>query len=132
MSLAQRLREARIAKNYTYGELARLAGISSRQTVYNIEAGRQVASIEQVAKLAAALGVSPAWLAFGEGEMLNKEQKQKVLEWYLQSGDSKSVCEDDSILGLKEGEYRDARDAVDELLEKVFDLAVAALKRGEL
>ena len=132
MSLAQRLREARIAKNYTYGELARLAGIPSRQTVYNIEAGRQVASIEQVAKLAAALGVSPAWLAFGEGEMLNKEQKQKVLEWYLQSGDSKSVCEDDSILGLKEGEYRDARDAVDELLEKVFDLAVAALKRGEL
>ena len=132
MSLAQRLREARIAKNYTYGELARLAGIPSRQTVYNIEAGRQVASIEQVAKLATALGVSPAWLAFGEGEMLNKEQKQKVLEWYLQSGDSKSVCEDDSILGLKEGEYRDARDAVDELLEKVFDLAVAALKRGEL
>ena len=132
MSLAQRLRDARTAKNYTYGELARLAGIPSRQTVYNIEAGRQVASIEQVAKLAAALGVSPAWLAFGEGEMLNKEQKQKVLEWYLQSGDSKSVCEDDSILGLKEGEYRDARDAVDELLEKVFDLAVAALKRGEL
>lgn len=64
--------------------------------------------------------------------MLNKEQKQKVLEWYLQSGDSKSVCEDDSILGLNEGEYRDARDAVDELLEKVFTLAAEALKRGEL
>ena len=64
--------------------------------------------------------------------MLNKEQKQKVLEWYLQSADSKSVCEDDSILGLKEDEYRAARDAVDELLEKVFDLAVKALKRGEL
>lgn len=65
MGLAQRLRDARTAKNYTYGELARLAGIPSRQTVYNIEAGRQVASIDQVAKLAAALGVSPAWLAFG-------------------------------------------------------------------
>ena len=68
VGLAQRLREARSAKNYTYGELARLASIPSRQTVYNIEAGRQVASIEQVAKLAAALGVSPAWLAFGEGK----------------------------------------------------------------
>lgn len=68
MSLAQRLRDARTAKNYTYGELARLAGIPSRQTVYNIEAGRQVASIDQVAKLATALGVSPAWLAFGEGK----------------------------------------------------------------
>lgn len=64
--------------------------------------------------------------------MLNKKQKKAVLEWYLQSADSKSVCEDDSILGLKEDEYRAARDAVDELLEKVFDLAVAALKRGEL
>ena len=63
MSLAQRLRDARIAKNYTYGELARLAGIPSRQTVYNIETGRQIASIEQIEKLAAALGVSPAWLA---------------------------------------------------------------------
>lgn len=66
MNIAQRLREARIAKNYTYGELARLAGLPSRQTIYNIETGRQVASIEQVEKLAAALAVPPAWLAFGE------------------------------------------------------------------
>lgn len=64
--------------------------------------------------------------------MLSKEQKQKVLDWYLQSGDSKSVCEDDSILGLKDDEYHDAREAVSVLLEKVFDLATEALKRGEL
>lgn len=66
MSIAQRLREARSAKNCTYGELAQLAGIPSRQTIYNIETGRQAASLEQIEKLAAALAVSPAWLAFGE------------------------------------------------------------------
>lgn len=65
MSIAQRLRDARIAKNYTFSELAQLAGIPSRQTVYNIETGRQVASVEQIETLSAALGVSPAWLAFG-------------------------------------------------------------------
>lgn len=65
MGLAQRLREARIARNYTYGELARLTDIPSRQTVYNLETGRQSASLDQIKKLAAALNVSPAWLAFG-------------------------------------------------------------------
>ncbi len=72
MSVAERLREARLAKNLTYGELATEAGITSRrgrpsrQTVYNTETGRQAASVEQLEKLAAALGVSPAWLTFGE------------------------------------------------------------------
>lgn len=63
--IATRLREARLAKNLSFGELARAADIPSRQTIYNIETGRQPASVEQLEKLAAALGVSPVWLTFG-------------------------------------------------------------------
>lgn len=65
MTIAARLREARLSKNLTLGELARVAGIPSRQTIYNIETGRQAASVEQLEKLAAALDVSPAWLTYG-------------------------------------------------------------------
>lgn len=65
MSIAARLREARLAKNLTFGKLARAAGIASRQTVYNIETGRQAASVDQLEKLAAVLGVSPEWLTYG-------------------------------------------------------------------
>jgi transcriptional regulator with XRE-family HTH domain len=67
-NIAARLRQAREAKNLTYGELARAADIPSRQTIYNIETGRQAASVEQLEKLAAALGVSPAWLTYGTKE----------------------------------------------------------------
>lgn len=73
-STATRLRDVRLAKNLTYSELARAAGIlnrrdkPARQTIFNIETGRQPASVEQIEKLAAALGISPAWLAFGTKE----------------------------------------------------------------
>lgn len=66
MTVATRLRQARDKAGLTYGELARAADIPSRQTIYNIETERQVASVEQLEKLAAALGVSPEWLAFGK------------------------------------------------------------------
>lgn len=65
MTIAARLRKTRLAKNLTFGGLARAAGIASRQTVYNIETGRQAASVDQLEKLAVTLGVSPEWLTFG-------------------------------------------------------------------
>lgn len=68
MTIAARLREARLAANLTFGELAKAAGIQSRQTIYNIETGRQAASVEQLEKLAAALGCSAAWLTYGTEE----------------------------------------------------------------
>ena len=68
MAIAARLREARLAKNLTFGELARVAGIPSRQTIYNIETDKQQASVQQLEKLAAALGCTPEWLVFGTGE----------------------------------------------------------------
>jgi hypothetical protein len=66
------------------------------------------------------------------GFSLTKKQKVTVLDWYLKCADSKSACEDNSVLGITDYDYRAARDEVDSLLEKVFDLAIAALKRGEL
>jgi len=66
-SVGQRLREARKAVGLTLRELAERASFANYQTVDNIERGQQRASIEQIERLSAALGVSPAWLAFGEG-----------------------------------------------------------------
>jgi transcriptional regulator with XRE-family HTH domain len=49
-------------------ELAERAGIANYQTIDNIERARQRASVDQIESLARALGVSPAWLAFGTKE----------------------------------------------------------------
>ena len=60
-----RLREARKAAGLTLRELAERAGIANYQTIDNIERGKQRASVDQIESLAHALGISPAWLAFG-------------------------------------------------------------------
>ena len=60
-----RLREARKAAGLTLRELAERAGIVNYQTIDNIERGKQRASVDQIESLAHALGISPAWLAFG-------------------------------------------------------------------
>ena len=66
--VGHRLREARKAASLTLRELAERAGIANYQTVDNIERARQRASVDQIESLARALGVSPAWLAFGTKE----------------------------------------------------------------
>ena len=66
--VGQRLREARKAAGLTLRELAERAGIANYQTIDNIERARQRASVDQIECLARALGVSPAWLAFGTKE----------------------------------------------------------------
>ena len=60
-----RLREARKAAGLTLRELAARVGIANYQTIDNIERGKQRASVDQIESLAHALGISPAWLAFG-------------------------------------------------------------------
>jgi len=66
--VGHRLREARKASGLTLRELAERAGIANYQTIDNIERARQRASVDQIESLAHALGVSPAWLAFGTKE----------------------------------------------------------------
>ena len=63
--VGKRLREARKAAGLTLRELAERAGIANYQTIDNIERGKQRASVDQIESLAHALGISPAWLAFG-------------------------------------------------------------------
>lgn len=66
--IGYRLREARLVARLTLRELAERAGIANYQTIDNIERARQRASVDQIESLARALGVSPAWLAFGTEE----------------------------------------------------------------
>lgn len=62
--LGQRLSEARAAAGLSLSELARRSGVT-RQAISNIEMGLADPTTETVQRLAYALSVSPAWLAFG-------------------------------------------------------------------
>ena len=57
----RRLQEAR--GDLTMSEAATVCGLGSRQHWHKYEAGQNVPRIDTVERLAAALGVSPAWLA---------------------------------------------------------------------
>jgi SOS-response transcriptional repressor LexA len=69
-------------------ELARLLGISNRQTIYDVEMGRQKTLKEcQIDILLEKSGVSKAWLLLGEGSMFGISESQKPLETLKTSGD---------------------------------------------
>ena len=63
--LGARLAQVRIERLLSKAALARLVGLSP-STVADIEKGAQT-GVDVLESLAKALGVSPAWLAFGEG-----------------------------------------------------------------
>lgn len=65
--LAVRLRARRAMYSLSRAALAAAAGVLEG-SVQRIEEGRGEANVDSVERLAVALGVSPAWLAFGEGE----------------------------------------------------------------
>lgn len=67
--LPARLREARELAGVTRTALERLAGLAVGSGV-RIEAGRNVPSVRTLEQIAIALSVSPAWLAFGEGDQV--------------------------------------------------------------
>jgi transcriptional regulator with XRE-family HTH domain len=64
--LRDRLRKLRKLHGHSYTSLAEAAGVS-RTAVRNIEEARSVPGVDLVESLARALGVSPSWLAYGEG-----------------------------------------------------------------
>ena len=63
-TVAERTKRARIACGFTQDELARSAGVT-RDVIAMIETGRTKRP-RQLEKIAEALNVSPAWLAFGD------------------------------------------------------------------
>lgn len=64
--LAIRLRALRAMHSLSRAKLASAAGVLEG-SVQRIEEGRGEANVDTVERLAIALGVSPSWLAFGEG-----------------------------------------------------------------
>lgn len=63
-----RLRLAREKKGLTAEQLAHAVGLKTRASISKMETGAQSVSLELTEKLADALGVRPAWLAYGDGE----------------------------------------------------------------
>jgi transcriptional regulator with XRE-family HTH domain len=63
--LAERLRRTRRERQLGLLPLSRLAGVS-HDTAHCIERNLRIPRIDLIEKLAQALSVSPAWLAFGE------------------------------------------------------------------
>jgi DNA-binding XRE family transcriptional regulator len=79
LTFAQRLFQAksayegRVGERITQKQLGEMVGVS-QPTVADWENGVRTPSIEQVELLSEALGVSPGWLAFGEGVMHSGHQ----------------------------------------------------------
>lgn len=67
-SLAVRLKALRTKLNLSRAELADAAGVTTGP-IQNIELGRGAPGVDTIERLATALNVSPAWLAFGGGEL---------------------------------------------------------------
>lgn len=66
--VASRLRETRTARGLTMRAVARAAGLTDT-AVRSTETGASMPTIATAEALAVALGVSPAWLAYGLGPM---------------------------------------------------------------
>lgn len=67
-ALSTRLSELRRHSGVSRDVLGRAAGVPSG-SIQQIEEDRGAANLENIERLATALDVSPAWLAFGEGEV---------------------------------------------------------------
>lgn len=76
--LGERLFEARQAAGLGMRKLSQLAHVGEA-TINDIEKGRHGASTDTVERLAIALGVRPAWLAYGDGVREATDSEAAVL-----------------------------------------------------
>lgn len=67
LGIRDRLKSLRQKRGLSLNALGIAAGLTYT-TIHNIETGRTVPGIDTVEKIADALDISAAWLAFGEGE----------------------------------------------------------------
>ncbi|MFH0988670.1 MAG: XRE family transcriptional regulator [bacterium] len=74
-SLAQRIRQARLAKELDQAKLAAKVDVATR-TVQRWEKGEQVPDSNYLMRIAKTTGVTPHWLLTGEGEMYLKSQPE--------------------------------------------------------
>lgn len=79
-TLAERWKDARLAKGLGCNELDRRIGKKALTTI--VEAGaRPNVALDTVAKTADVLGVRPAWLAFGVGPREGGEEADRIAEF---------------------------------------------------
>jgi repressor LexA len=78
-TIAQRIREARLSKQFDQAELAAKIDIATR-TIQRWEKGDQVPDSNYLMRIAKVMGVAAHWLLTGDGEMVvSKQQNPNVL-----------------------------------------------------
>lgn len=65
--IANRLRQARMEKQWSYHDLAASCGLTA-EGIRQIESGRRDPSTGTLVRLASSLGVSEVWLLIGDGQ----------------------------------------------------------------
>lgn len=75
--LGERLFEARQAAGLSMRQLAQKAGVGEA-TINDIEKARQMPAADTTERLARALSISPAWLAFGIGPQQPSRQEESA------------------------------------------------------
>lgn len=66
-TLGMRLFQARREAGLGFIKLGKMSGVS-HTTISDIEKGRRMPAVDTIERLARALKVRPAWLAFGDGQ----------------------------------------------------------------
>jgi SOS-response transcriptional repressor LexA len=77
-TIAQRIRQARIRKDFDQSRLAARLDVATR-TVQRWEKGEQVPDSNYLMRLARIMGVSPQWLLTGDGSMVSPDASEKIL-----------------------------------------------------
>lgn len=78
MTIYERIRALRIEKGLSQGELAKLVGYEGRSAISKVENGDRDISQSMIEKYAAALGVTPTYLLYGDSEDDPAESEQEL------------------------------------------------------
>lgn len=80
-TLGSRLASARKTKGISQTAVAEACGWEGHTRISNYENGKEPENLDAIEKLAAAVGVSAAWLAFGEapGVLLSAEERKLLI-----------------------------------------------------
>lgn len=76
--IADRIREARLAKGMTQGDLAKALGLKSRSSVTKMEKNAYEVGLDRLKEIARVLDVDPDYLVFGDAE----DKKEEINELF--------------------------------------------------
>ena len=71
--IADRIKEARLAKGMTQDELAKALGLKSRSSINKMEKNAYEIGLDRLKEIARALDVDPDYLVFGDSEDKKEE-----------------------------------------------------------